>query len=395
MKKIIKSTLMLLCGVCLFTACSDDLSNNPTLLNPTTFTLNQPAYSASNIDLAKSTGLNFSWSQPNYGGFPVAAQYQMQFSMSNSFNISVAEAQADETGATIADYVMLDNIFSTCNASVDASLLAKGLQQIAKWEENAVPSVQKLFARVVSTFAGKSIYSNVVELNVVPYYVELKDAAPIIWYLVGNCIADGSWGNSSISKDLIPLLPIDGEEYDKATGTGKISYTGFFPKDGQFKLVLNPGDWNTQMNFTNLTNGSDFDDLDGDNHNIGIRADGYYTVIVDTKANKVTIASYTGNVKTFASMAMPGTQNGWDAAGDGMKAVETHDKAENHCWYAELNLSEDSELKFTSNGNWDVNWGSTTFPYGTGVGGGKNIPAKAGNYKVFFNDITGQYMFFE
>ena len=77
MKKIIKSTLMLFCGVCLFTACSDDLSNNPTLLNPTAFTLNQPAYSASNIDLAKSNGLNFSWSQPNYGGFPVAAEYQM------------------------------------------------------------------------------------------------------------------------------------------------------------------------------------------------------------------------------------------------------------------------------------------------------------------------------
>ena len=64
-------------------------------------------------------------------------------------------------------------------------------------------------------------------------------------------------------------------------------------------------------------------------------------------------------------------------------------------WFKELTLSEDCELKFTSNGNWDVNWGSTTFPYGTGVGGGKNIPAKAGNYKVFFNDITGQYMFFE
>ena len=376
MKKIIKSTLMLFCGVCLFTACSDDLSNNPTLLNPTTFTLNQPAYSASNIDLAKSNGLNFSWSQPNYGGFPVAAEYQMQFSMNNSFTTSVAEAMADESGATKADYVMLDNIFSTCNASIDPGILAKGLQQIAQWTEGAVPASQKLFARVVSTFAGKSIYSNIVELNVVPYYVELKDAAPIIWYLVGNCIADGSWGNSSISKDLIPLLPIEGEEYDKATGTA-------------------PGDWKTQMNFTNLTNGDQYDDLDGDNHNIGIRKDGYYTVFVDTKANSITIEPYDKTVKSFASMAIPGSQNDWDAAGDGMKAVETHDKAENHCWYAELNLSEDSELKFTSNGNWDVNWGSTTFPYGTGVGGGKNIPAKAGNYKVFFNDITGQYMFFE
>lgn len=394
MKKIIKSTLMLLCGACMMTACSDDLSHNPTLLNPTTFTLNQPAYSTSNIDLATSTGLNFSWSQPNYGGFPVAAEYQMQFSMNNSFTTSVAEALADDTGATIADYVMLDNIFSTCNASVDPSLLAKGLQQIAKWSENAVPASQKLYARVLSTYAGNTIASNVVELNVVPYYVELKDAAPIIWYLVGDCIADGSWGNSSISKDLIPLLPIEGEEYDKATGTGKISHTGFFPAGGQFKLVLTPGDWNTQMNFTNVTTG-DVDDLDGDNHNIGIKTAGYYTVTVDTKANSIAIEPYTANVKTFNSMAMPGSQNGWDATADAMAAVETHGSAENHVWYASLNLSADSELKFTSNGNWDVNWGATTFPYGSGVNGGANIPATAGAYRVVFNDITGQYMFFE
>lgn len=208
MKKIIKSTLMLLCGACMMTACSDDLSHNPTLLNPTTFTLNQPAYSTSNIDLATSTGLNFSWSQPNYGGFPVAAEYQMQFSMNNSFTTSVAEALADDTGATIADYVMLDNIFSTCNASVDPSLLAKGLQQIAKWSENAVPASQKLYARVLSTYAGNTIASNVVELNVVPYYVELKDAAPIIWYLVGDCIADGSWGNSSSARISFHCFPL-------------------------------------------------------------------------------------------------------------------------------------------------------------------------------------------
>lgn len=386
---------MLLCGVCLFTACSDDLEHNPTLLNPTTFKLNQPAFSASNIDLATSNGLNFSWSQPNYGGFPVAAEYQMQFSLTNSFNTSVAQAQADDTGATVADYVELDNVFSTCNASVDPSLLATGLQHLGQWAENAVPESQKIYARVASDFAGSRIFSNVVELNVVPYYVELKDAAPIIWYLVGNCIADGSWGNSSIGKDLIPLLPIEGEEYDKATGTGKIAYTGYFPADGQFKMVLTPGSWDDQLNYTNVTTTAIVDDLDGDNHNIGIKAAGYYKITVDTKSNAIEVEAYTGSVKKFDSMAMPGTQNGWDPAADAMTALETFDGAENHVWYKEITLSEDSNLKFTSNGNWDVNWGATTFPYGTGVAGGDDIPCTAGTYKVIFNDITGQYMFFE
>ena len=61
MKKIIKSTLMLLCATCMFTACSDDLSHNPTLLTPTTFNLNTPSYANLNVDLATSNGLNLIW----------------------------------------------------------------------------------------------------------------------------------------------------------------------------------------------------------------------------------------------------------------------------------------------------------------------------------------------
>ena len=395
MKKIIKSTLMLLCGVCMFTACSDDLSHNPTLLTPSTFTLNKPSYSALNVDLATSKGLDFTWSQPAYG-IPVAAEYQLQFSLTNSFTIPVEEADADETGATKADYVMPDNLYSSCNCTIEPDVLAKGLQKIAQWAESEVPAQQKVYARAISTFAGRTIISNVVEFNVIPYYVELKDAAPVIWYLVGNCIADGSWGNSSIGKDLIPILPVEGEEYDKATGTGKIAYTGYFPQGGQFKMVLTPGDWGTQMNYENVKSGAELvTDEDGDNHNIGIKAAGYYMITVDTKANSINIEAYTGAAKTFDSMAMPGSQNGWDPAADAMTALETFDGAENHVWFKELTLSEDCELKFTSNGNWDVNWGATAFPYGTGVSGGKNIPCTAGTYKVIFNDITGQYMFFE
>lgn len=396
MKKIIKSTLMLLCGVCLFTACSDDLEHNPTLLRPTTFTLNTPAYSTSNIDLATSSGLNFTWSQPNYGGFPVAAQYQMQFSIDNKFTVPVSEAEADETGATVADYFMLDQIYSTCTGTVDAAELAKGLERLAKWDVNHVPSTLKLYARLASDYANDTIYSNVISFNVIPYYVELKDAAPVIWYLVGNCIGDGSWGNSSVSKDLIPLLPIEGEEYDKATGTGKIAYTGYFPAGGQFKFVLNPGDWNTQMNFENVKSGDDLvTDEDGDNHNIGIKAAGYYTITVDTKTNEVSIEAYTKTVKTFASIAMPGEQNGWDAAADAMSAVETFDGAENHVWFKALTLDADSNLKFAADGAWDTNWGATAFPYGTGAQGGADIPCVAGTYSVVFNDITGQFMFIE
>ena len=63
-----------------------------------------------------------------------------------------------------------------------------------------------------------------------------------------------------------------------------------------------------------------------------------------------------------------------------------------------VDFTEDTEVKFAANGDWADNWGpadgsAKMFPYGEGVGGGANIPAKAGSYTIFLNDITGQYMF--
>ena len=45
MENILKSTLLLLCGITLFTACDDDMSHNPTIQKVQSFTLNTPAYS--------------------------------------------------------------------------------------------------------------------------------------------------------------------------------------------------------------------------------------------------------------------------------------------------------------------------------------------------------------
>ena len=53
-------------------------------------------------------------------------------------------------------------------------------------------------------------------MSVAPYYVELSDAPVETWYLVGGNFGDGSWGNSQV----VPLLPMEGQEYDKKTGKG-------------------------------------------------------------------------------------------------------------------------------------------------------------------------------
>ena len=390
MKKILKSTLMLLCGACMFIACSDDLSNNPTLLNPATFTLNQPAYSASNIDLATSNGLNFTWSQPNYGGFPVAAEYQMQFSLNNSFTTSVEQAEADETGSTVADYVMLDQIFSTCQGSVDAAELAKGLQKVAQWEEDAVPQTQKIYARLASKYANGTIFSNVVEFNVIPYYVELSDAPVEIWYLVGGCIADGKWTNneSAIGTRLMPRNIVDGVEYDKKTGQGKIQYIGYFPDNAEFKIVKTPGDWDhyvfcgdgTDMG-TSLRNGGD------DPGNIKIANAGYYKITVDTKAVTCAIEKYEEEVKVYAKLCIAGSFNDW--SDNDMTAVFNYDGAkENHVWSYEIEGGWKLKVKLPE--SWETNWGHKDGYAGEKDNDG-NLVVPEGKWLFLFNDIDGSY----
>ena len=53
----------------------------------------------------------------------------------------------------------------------------------------------------------------------------------------------------------------------------------------------------------------------------------------------------------------------------------------------------DGVVKFRANNSWATNWGSDTFPIGTGVADGIDIPTVAGTYNVTFNRLTGEYNF--
>lgn len=61
-------------------------------------------------------------------------------------------------------------------------------------------------------------------------------------------------------------------------------------------------------------------------------------------------------------------------------------------WTLSITLTE-GEAKFRANNAWDINWGETGFPIGTGVQGGPNIPVIAGTYTISFNSSTGDYFF--
>jgi hypothetical protein len=389
MKKIFLSSLMLLSMAIVFTACEDDRDSNPTLTQPSTFTLNKSVNN--NVDLANSSVIPFTWSQPDYGGWPAAVDYQFELSPTNDWSVSVAEANADETGTKVPTYDVIKSIFAGCSGELNAEDIAKAIVLIERWdEESVIPEEMTIWLRLsASTPGAETIYSNPVSITVKPYFISAS-AVYDIWYMVGNCIGSQEWSNGSVGIGLIPMYPA----YDTdGTFLAGGMYVGYFPEGGQFKFVHVAGSWDEQLNYTNVVNPGDFlSDEDGDNHNIGIKEAGYYMIMVSIDGD-VTIEKYEDAVTVYDMISLPGDYQEWAPENNALAAVSTLAGAENHDWFVEETFAADAELKFAANGGWDVNWGGTTFPYGLGVDRGDNIKVPAGKYYIMFNDIMGTYTF--
>ena len=200
MKKYIKSTLLMLLSICLFTACSDDNDSNPTLVAPTTFVLNTPAIANSVVDLAHSSAIVLTCTQPDYG-FPAATTY----------TVTVA------TNEDMSDGVQLSTKSTSARIELDAQEVASTLTQIkvdggateAEFPMN-IPVYFQAEA-VMTTTNGDAledtrIKSNVVKLNT----VELEFSLPPVLlpeniYLIGN-FCGWKWDNC------VSMAPVNGTD---------------------------------------------------------------------------------------------------------------------------------------------------------------------------------------
>ena len=363
MKKIYLLATLFISSLVLLTACDDDRDSNPTIQEPTTFELNTPPYASTHVLLDEVKSLDFTYSQPDYG-YTAAVQYKMEVSLTNSFTLSVDEANAaigagESEENAIPDYIVLDNTFTTCSIAIEAATFAKSIMQLAKWESEDVPATQDVYVRMVASVDKYAITSNVLEIKVVPYYIVLKDADPELWYLIGSCIADGKWSNSAtaIGSSMIPMSLVKDFAYDKATGQGELTYTGWLTPDG-FKLVKTPGDWNDQWGSTD--GGTDPVKNDGGSSNICVPVAGYYTVTLNTKDDELTVEAADITPASFGSMGLIGLGGDWDN-----DIVMTPSNAENnHVWYTNIEVAADTEGKFRADKAWSNDWGGVEFPYG-------------------------------
>ena len=383
MKTILKTSLALLAGVALFSACDKDMEDNPTLQTPKEFILNTPGYANYVVDLATQDSLKFTWEQPKYG-FRAEVEYGMQFSASNKWKLSTDKV--DNQGSVIADYANVGGNTHSLRHAVAVKELAKAIQEMKRYSEKEPIGSLDLYARTFAVFEGDTLFSKPIMIKVKPYYVALAKAPIETWYMIGDGIGEHNW------SDHIPLLPLGDHKYDAKTGKGVISWTGYLNGKG-FKVKKNLNNWDDQFG-----QGSSFGEFKKkDGGNIMVPKPGYYTVTLDTKNEKLTVEEYKGTAPTsvYPKMFIPGSYGAeqWKPESQTpMTALGSKDY--NHDWKATIELKEDAPdgggLKFAA-GSWDHNWGGKAFPYG--AGSSDNIMYKKGTYTVYFNDITGQYSF--
>ena len=407
--------------ISLFASCSDDNDSNPTLIQPKEFALNTPAYAnaTTTIDLEHSTELGLTWSQPKYtaDNAPINATYEVQVSPTNSFTVSTDEAAADESGEKVPDYAVLSNTTQKCNISASAEEMDKALVKILKWTEGNVPAEQEMYVRVNAyilegTSRLNPVASNSVKLKVKPYYIELKDAVPTMWYLVGNMFG-AKWANDkNIGVDALPMFLKPNFSYDKKTGAGEIEYTNYFLTgdyndkaecDGAgFKILPSDFNWDYSMNailnneisakkgtIENRNGGAD------GGHIVASEA-GYYTITINTADNTAKMEKYEGNVTNYGTIQIATSLD--DFASDTPMLPYNTEGVENHAWYyvMEVPAGQTVSFKFKIAGSWDTNWGygaadGAINMYGKCEANGHNIGLAEGKYVISFNDITGAF----
>ena len=294
-------------------------------------------------------------------------------------NITLASS-SDTTYAPVYT-ILLNGVEFPLNN--DGTMNAADLQNYVTSLFGKAPEPRVLTAQVKCVMSNgttaTTILSDPFEITVVPAPI----AVPDLWYLVGSCIGNGSWGNEAANVG-IALIPM----YTDAEDFSVLTYAGYFPAGHGFKLIHQPGNWDEQWG---MTDGVPVKN-DGGSSNIEVPADGYYLITYDMNTETLTIEPFTGEVGVYSMMGMPGGYQDWNPGGTLMTPMST--VVENHDWILkDATYSENTELKFAADGGWAVNWGSTTFPVGVGVQNGANIPVEAGTYTVVFNDLLGKYYF--
>lgn len=389
MKKI-SIMASLLVGIAALTACDSDRDDNPVMQHPTSFAMNDPVFGGSTIDLANTTTLELKAATPPAYGFPTEVTYGAQISLNNQWAVDSV------------DYYTLDVTNNTTVLNISGAEIDKGIMVLGGYgsesELNTADPMTvyiRMTAKPVNLGADNTIYTAPYALKVYPYYIELSDAEPVLWWLIGGAIGDGKWTNDGSQATYLSVFPLTPEaeyEFDKKTGLGELQTTLFLPSGQGFKIIRDLGSWAEQWG---LRDGAPYSKKGGNDEGSDFSYDdGYYTITLNTKNDKLTIEAADIDPAVYSSVSIIGLNGDWENDIDMLPAVNAGDK--NHLWTVQLNVAETTQFKFRANHDWGTNWGygaedGEVNLFGIGQGNGKNIGIEAGSYTIYLNDIDGYF----
>ncbi len=295
-------------------------------------------------------------------------------------NMTLANARIEITPADAAEGTKATTLDATLEGKVDSTLLSETVisyygKDITERTFNA-----KVYANAVAT-TGEAmlIDAGTVQLKVT---LSTKLVVPN-YYLVG---ALQGW-SADASTGMTCLM------YPESTDV--LNYTTKWTGDHNLKLWTADafGNWDACIG----SPVNDDESVTGSLVSTGagsIKAptgDEYYTFTVNLITNTYKWTKLEDQTpKEYGSMGLIGGFNDW--GGDVALTQVTP-----HNWYAKVTIATDGELKFRANGAWDDSWGVkqniADAYYGKSNYNGDNLTVPAGTYRVFFNDITGDFAF--
>ncbi len=382
-RSLIIMTLFLAIGI---NSCSDDDALNLTIqpdAEGLNFTSNFSAQYILTNDTRSNLADRFVWNEVDLG-LPTDITYEVQGAPTAELTDMTVLASTNETNAGVT----VDQLFNLATA---AGLDNDPETTITEADSNAVANNGGVIYVRLHAFAGNGSansveqFSDVKELNVfLPESVggEEEVLFPQL-FLVGDATAVGY--NNNANNPATVRNPDNENEF---------SYTGRFLAGGTgFKLLEMRGQWQPQWGLQDGMAAVN-DGTGTDPEPITVPSEGYYTVTLNKEGPSISVEPYdVSTATTYTSIAIIGsarTEGGFDAPDTDL----TQSEFDPHIWQIQEVELVDGELKFRANNAWDVSWGSDTALSGYGVtANGPNIPVTAGMYEIWFNDLTGGYIF--